>query len=110
MVTSSSSINSSVLTASIKGKKPIPSGMDIFRLAFKVLIFAFVLFSQTLVANTIVYFGTSGKNSKGIYKAKLDTSSGKLSEAELTAEISNTSFIAWHPERNKIFDPVHNGF
>ena len=110
MVTSSSSINSSVLTASIKGKKPIPSGMDILRLAYKVLIFAFVLFPQTLVANTIVYFGTSGKNSKGIYKAKLNTSSGKLSEAELAAEINKPSFLAWHPDRSKIFDPAHKVF
>jgi 6-phosphogluconolactonase len=47
-----------------------------------------------------VYYGTytGGKNgSKGIYRSKLDNATGKLSEAELAAEMGSPSFVAIHP-------------
>jgi 6-phosphogluconolactonase len=48
---------------------------------------------------TWVYFGTyTGEKSKGIYRARLDLASGKLSEAELAAEVDNPSFLALHPD------------
>mgnify|MGYP000938010680 CR=1 FL=1 len=45
-----------------------------------------------------VFFGTyTGEKSKGIYRARLDVASGKLSPAELAAETRNPSFLAAHP-------------
>ncbi len=50
-------------------------------------------------ADCWVYFGTyTGKDgSKGIYRSKLDGSTGKLSEPELAAEAASPSFLAIHP-------------
>ncbi|MFO0797315.1 MAG: lactonase family protein [Gemmataceae bacterium] len=48
-----------------------------------------------------VYFGTYTGNkagdSKGIYRAKMDIKTGKLSEAELAFEMGSPSFLAVHP-------------
>ncbi len=44
-----------------------------------------------------VYFGTSGQETKGIYRASFDLESGKLSSPELAAEIGSPGFLAWHP-------------
>jgi len=45
-----------------------------------------------------VFIGTyTDGNSKGIYRARLDLSTGDLSEPELAAEIENPSFLALHP-------------
>lgn len=45
-----------------------------------------------------VFFGTyTGEKSKGIYRARLDVATGKLSPAELAAEARNPSFLAVHP-------------
>jgi 6-phosphogluconolactonase len=45
-----------------------------------------------------VYFGTyTGRNSKGIYVARFDPATGKLSVPELAAESTNPSFLAIHP-------------
>ncbi len=45
-----------------------------------------------------VYFGTYTKGkSKGIYRARLDAATGKLSPAELAAECKDPSFLAVHP-------------
>jgi 6-phosphogluconolactonase len=46
----------------------------------------------------LVYIGTyTGPKSKGIYVSRLNTSTGKLSPAELAAEIVSPSFLALHP-------------
>lgn len=45
-----------------------------------------------------VFFGTyTREKSKGIYRARLDVVTGKLSEAELAAETKDPSFLAVHP-------------
>ena len=47
-----------------------------------------------------VYYGcyTGGKNgSKGIYRSKFDNATGKLSAAELAAEMESPSFVNIHP-------------
>ncbi|MSU51146.1 MAG: lactonase family protein [Opitutus sp.] len=45
-----------------------------------------------------VYFGTyTGPNSKGIYRARLDVATGKLSPAELAVECQDPSFLSVHP-------------
>jgi 6-phosphogluconolactonase len=52
-----------------------------------------------------VYIGTytSAKGSKGIYRARFDTSTGKLSEPELAAEVSSPSFLAIHPNHKFLY-------
>lgn len=53
-----------------------------------------------------VYFGTytGGKEgSKGIYRAKLDVKTGKLSPAELAAEVGSPSFLAVHPSGKALY-------
>ncbi len=50
-----------------------------------------------------VYFGTRGKESKGIYRASFDSGEGRLSEAELAAEIASPGFLALHPDGTKLY-------
>lgn len=50
-----------------------------------------------------VYFGTGGPQAKGIYRATFDTSSGKLSAAELAAEVGSPGFLALHPAGDKLY-------
>lgn len=51
-----------------------------------------------------VYLGTYTKaESKGIYLARLDLASGKLSEPALVAEVKNPSFLAVHPTGKYIY-------
>ena len=49
------------------------------------------------VAPWFVYFGTGGPGAKGIYRATFDAANGKLSAAELAAEIGSPGFLALHP-------------
>jgi 6-phosphogluconolactonase len=50
-----------------------------------------------------VYFGTGGPGARGIYRATFDTRSGKLSPAELAAEIGSPGFLALHPDGDKLY-------
>jgi 6-phosphogluconolactonase len=52
-----------------------------------------------------VYFGTytDRAGSKGIYRAKLNTTTGKLSEPILAAEATSPSFLAVHPNGGVIY-------
>jgi 6-phosphogluconolactonase len=51
-----------------------------------------------------VYFGTyTGAKSKGIYVARFDTATGRLSEPELAAETKSPSFLAVHPNRRVLY-------
>ena len=51
-----------------------------------------------------VYFGTYTKgSSKGIYRSRLDVSTGRLTPAELAAETKNPSFLALHPRGNFLY-------
>lgn len=52
----------------------------------------------------LVYFGTyTGAKSKGIYVARFDDKSGKLSAAELAAETKSPSFLARHPNGRVLY-------
>lgn len=52
----------------------------------------------------LVYFGTyTGPKSQGIYVARFDSATGKLSEPQLAAEIQNPSFLALHPDRRHLY-------
>jgi 6-phosphogluconolactonase len=51
-----------------------------------------------------VFIGTySGGDSKGIYRAELDSASGKLSVPVLAAESTNPSFLAIHPSHKLLY-------
>jgi 6-phosphogluconolactonase len=50
-----------------------------------------------------VYFGTGGKDGKGIYHSKLDKEKGKLSGINLAAEVKSPGFLAFHPDRKVIY-------
>jgi 6-phosphogluconolactonase len=78
--------------------KPLPS----FRL-FACVVSA-VAFIPTMAAETWqVYFGTGGGAAKGIYRATFDVQDGKLSAAELAAEIRAPGFLAIHPDGQKLY-------
>lgn len=52
----------------------------------------------------IVYIGTyTGAKSRGIYVARLDLATGRLSAPELAAESENPSFLALHPDRALLY-------
>lgn len=58
----------------------------------------------------LVYFGTyTRKTSKGIYCAKLDATTGKVSEPELAGEMSNPSFVAIHPNLKNLYAVTEMG-
>ena len=55
-------------------------------------------------AETLVYFGTyTGAASKGIYRSRLDETTGRLSTPELEAETVNPSFLAVHPSGDFLY-------
>jgi 6-phosphogluconolactonase len=50
------------------------------------------------------YIGTyTGKKSKGIYSARFDSDTGKLSAPELAAETKNPTFLALHPNGRVLY-------
>ena len=52
----------------------------------------------------LVYFGTyTGAKSKGIYVARFESSSGKLSAPELAAETKSPTFLALHPNGRVLY-------
>ena len=50
-----------------------------------------------------VFFGTGGPGAKGIYRATFDPANGKLTAAELAAEIGSPGFLALHPDGDKLY-------
>jgi 6-phosphogluconolactonase len=50
-----------------------------------------------------VYFGTGGPGAKGIYHATFNPGTGKLSGADLAAEIGSAGFLAVHPAGDKLY-------
>ncbi len=51
-----------------------------------------------------VFFGTyTGKDSKGIYRSEFDTSTGKLSEPQLAAEVGSPSFVHIAPDGKTLY-------
>ena len=56
------------------------------------------LAASASAAESFVYFGTyTGPKSKGIYRSKFDSTTGRLTAAELAAECGSPSFLAVHP-------------
>ncbi len=50
-----------------------------------------------------VFFGTGGPGAKGIYRATFDPATGKLTPAELAAEVGSPGFLALHPDGAKLY-------
>ena len=68
--------------------------------AFSILmLFSFLSYAETVN----VYFGTSGKDGDGIYTAKFNTATGKLSKPVLAANVRNSGFLAWSPDKSKLY-------
>ena len=64
----------------------------------------FLAVSSALVAKPVdVYFGTGGRDAKGIYQAKFDVEKGTLSEATLAVELEKPGFLAFHPDRTTLY-------
>jgi 6-phosphogluconolactonase len=54
--------------------------------------------------NYIVYYGDyTQKSSKGIYYGRFDAATGKATEPQLAAEMSNPSFVALHPNGKNLY-------
>src|SRR5262245_62921889 len=65
-----------------------------------------VLASVGSAAEHWVFLGTytGGKDgSKGIYRCKLDDTTGKLSEPEVAAEMGSPSFVTIHPNKKFLY-------
>lgn len=55
-------------------------------------------------ADTVdVFFGTSGKETKGIYHSTFDTESGKLGQSSLVAEIGSPGFLAMDGDQSHLY-------
>ncbi len=68
------------------------------------LILAAALPAVAAANEYFVYFGTYSKApSKGIYRARFDTATGKLSAAELAIEAKDPSFVALHPNGKVLY-------
>jgi 6-phosphogluconolactonase len=57
----------------------------------------------SVTAAVPVYFGTGGPGAKGIYRATFDAAKGKLTPAELVAEVASPGFLALHPAGDKLY-------
>ena len=70
------------------------------------IFFSYIFISSctfSLAEKIDVYFGTGGRASEGIYHSKFDTESGKLSQPKVAAKVKGPGFLAWHPDRSKIY-------
>ncbi len=56
-----------------------------------------------MAAPVPVYFGTGGTGAKGIYRATFDSANGRLTAAELAAEVGAPGFLALHPAGDKLY-------
>lgn len=67
--------------------------------------FTVMLPADTRAEELLVWFGTYTRNtgSEGIYVARLDTATGRLSDPMRAAEVVNPSFLARHPSRPVLY-------
>ena len=79
---------------------------------FFVAVFSVIAVSAVSGESMDVYFGTytrGGNSSKGIYRSKLDLTSGKLSDPVLASEAMNPSFIEFHPNGKFLYAVSESG-
>jgi len=88
--------------------------LRVLAVSFLPVALAATAFAAAVPKEYFVYFGTytNTAKSKGIYRAKLDVASGKLSAAEVAAECVDPAFLALHPNGKVLYaideraDPV----
>lgn len=85
------------------------SGIDTFMMKIAVIMLLLFLAPISNAASVDVYFGTRGGNSKGIYHAKFNTETGKLSPADLAAEIGGPGFLAVSPDKTRLYAICQQG-
>jgi 6-phosphogluconolactonase len=74
------------------------------RAAWRSVVVWLSLVSGSVIASPVsVYFGTGGTESKGIYRASFEPENGKLSRPELVAEIGSPGFLAFSPDRSRLY-------
>lgn len=71
------------------------------------LLLTLIVAYATHAAPLHVYFGTGGRETKGIYHARFDPETGRLSRATLAAEIGSPGFLALHPDGRKLYAVGH---
>lgn len=63
-----------------------------------------LLLATSASAQSLVYIGTFTRGaSKGIYSARFDTTTGKLTPASLAAETANPSWVTVHPNQRFLY-------
>ena len=67
------------------------------------LLMTFLTLSPTLSEDLTLWIGTGGKNAKGIYRATLNTETGKLTEPVVAAEIGNPGFVTLNAEKTRLY-------
>ena len=75
-------------------------------------IISFLTLSTGYAESIDVYFGTytsGGDGTKGIYRSKLDTDTGRLSAPVLAAEAKNPSFVEIHPNGKYLYAVSESG-
>jgi 6-phosphogluconolactonase len=68
-------------------------------------LFVSLLLSTAALQAEVVqtFFGTTGRTTKGIYRATFDTTTGKFGSPELAAEVGAPGFLAVHPDGKKLY-------
>ena len=66
---------------------------------------------ESMPATYRLYFGTYTRQggSRGIYRAQLDTATGRVSEPQLAGEAGNPSFLALHPGGKHLYAVGEDG-
>ena len=57
----------------------------------------------TQAKDMLVYFGSGGNESKGIYVARLDMESGKLSDPTVAVAANRPGFLAFNPDKTRLY-------
>lgn len=70
---------------------------------FTFLLMTLLSLSPTLSEDITLWIGTGGKNAKGIYRATLNTETGKLTEPVVAAEIGNPGFVTLNAEKTRLY-------
>ncbi|MEO0446296.1 MAG: lactonase family protein [Verrucomicrobiota bacterium] len=92
-----------VRTLSFRGKDGESYRLIMQRLPLLSFILLAAIPFASWAAPLTVFFGTSGKETKGIYQATFHPETGKLSPAKLAAEIGSPGFLALHPDKTSLY-------
>jgi 6-phosphogluconolactonase len=80
-----------------------PSSLSINPMKKLLPLLGLILTPIAMADSIDVFFGTSGKETKGIYHSTFDTETGKLSPATLAAEIGSPGFLAMDTDQKHLY-------